>query len=192
MSQKVLIAFDDSENALRAVDYAAKVLAKDCRVTLFSVVQDTASICDLQSPELTPYFKSQQDSFCILEQKKHELLNAAQAKAKAILVASGFQESQIRLKSEAKKKGNCAGHRGRGAGRLRPDRVGPPGAGRHQGTLHGERFPEGAQPGPGDPDSHRQLKRLRLLRASSIPIPVSAVVMWPQSSKRGAGWTSVR
>jgi nucleotide-binding universal stress UspA family protein len=105
MSQKVLIAFDDSENALRAVDYAAKVLAKDCRITLFSVVQDTASICDLQSPELTPYFKSQQDSFCILEQKKHELLNAAQAKAKAILVASGFQESQIRLKSEAKKKG---------------------------------------------------------------------------------------
>jgi len=105
MSQKVMIAFDDSENALRAVEYAAKVLAKDCRVTLFSVVQDTASICDLQSPELTPYFKSQQDSFCLLEQKKHELLSVAQAKAKAMLVANGFPEDHIRMKTEAKKRG---------------------------------------------------------------------------------------
>ena len=105
MSQKVMIAFDDSENALRAVEYAAKVLAKDCRVTLFSVVQDTASICDLQSPELTPYFKSQQDSFCLLEQKKHELLSVAQTKAKAMLVANGFPEDHIRMKTEAKKKG---------------------------------------------------------------------------------------
>jgi len=105
MSQKVMIAFDDSENALRAVEYAAKVLAKDCRVTLFSVVQDTASICDLQSPELTPYFKSQQDSFCLLEQKKHELLSVAQTKAKAMLVANGFPEDHIRMKTEAKKRG---------------------------------------------------------------------------------------
>jgi nucleotide-binding universal stress UspA family protein len=105
MSQKVLVAFDDSENAMRAVEYVAKVLAKDCRITLFSVVQDTASICDLHSPELTPYFKSQQDSFCVLEEKKKQLLNAAQAKAKAILTANGFPPDQIRLKSEPKKKG---------------------------------------------------------------------------------------
>jgi nucleotide-binding universal stress UspA family protein len=105
MSQKVLIAFDDSKNAMRAVEYAAKVLAKDCRITLFSVVPDTASICDLHSPELTPYFKTQQDSFCVLEQKKQELLNAAQSKAKEVLAASGFQQDHIRLKSEPKKKG---------------------------------------------------------------------------------------
>jgi nucleotide-binding universal stress UspA family protein len=105
MSQKILIAFDDSDNAMRAVAYAAKVLAKDCRITLFSVVQDTSSICDLQSPELTPYFKSQKDSFCALEEKKRELLSAAQLKAKEILLASGFQPAQIRLKSEPKKKG---------------------------------------------------------------------------------------
>lgn len=105
MSQKIMIAFDDSENAMRAVEYVAKLLSKDCRITLFSVVQDTASICDMQSPELTPYFKSQQDSFCVLEEKKRQLLSAAQLKAKEMLAASGFKENQIRLKSEPKKKG---------------------------------------------------------------------------------------
>ncbi len=105
MSQKILIAFDDSENAMRAVDYVAKLLSKDGRITLFSVVQDTASICDMHSPELAPYFKSQQDSFCVLEEKKKQLLSAAQLKAKEILAASGFKEDQIRLKSEPKKKG---------------------------------------------------------------------------------------
>lgn len=105
MSRKILIAFDDSENAMRAVEYVAKLLSKDCRVTLFSVVQDTASICDLHSPELTPYFKSQQDSFCVLEEKKKQILSAAQVKAKAILAANGFADDQIRLKSEPKKKG---------------------------------------------------------------------------------------
>lgn len=63
MSQKILIAFDDSENAMRAVDYVARYLAKDCHVTLFSVVSDTAALCEMNSPELIPYFKAQQDSF---------------------------------------------------------------------------------------------------------------------------------
>jgi len=105
MSQNILIAFDDSENALRAVEYVAKYLTKQSRVTLFSVVPDTAALCDMNSPELTPYFKSQQDSFCILEDKKRELLSGAQSKAKAILVENGFKEDQVQIKSEPKKKG---------------------------------------------------------------------------------------
>ena len=105
MSQKVMVAFDDSDNALRAVAYIAKLLARDCRVTLFSVVPDTAAICEMQSPELTPYFKAQQDSFCALEEKKKEILTAAQIKARKLLTDSGFGEDQIVLKSEPKKKG---------------------------------------------------------------------------------------
>ncbi len=105
MSQKILIAFDDSENALRAVEYVARFMAKDCHVTLFSVVPDTAALCEMNSPELTPYFKSQQDSFCILEGKKRELLTAAQERAKALLTAQGFAEDRIEIKSEPKKSG---------------------------------------------------------------------------------------
>jgi nucleotide-binding universal stress UspA family protein len=105
MSAKVLIAFDDSENAMRAVDYVARFLAKDSRVTLFSVIPDTAALCDMNSPELTPYFKSQRDAFCVLEDKKKEILTGAQLKARTLLVANGFAEKQIQVKSGPKKKG---------------------------------------------------------------------------------------
>lgn len=105
MSAKILIAFDDSENAMRAVDYVARFLAKDSRVTLFSVIPDTAALCDMNSPELIPYFKSQQDAFCVLEDKKKEILTGAHLKARALLVTNGFGEKQIQVKSGPKKKG---------------------------------------------------------------------------------------
>jgi nucleotide-binding universal stress UspA family protein len=105
MSRKILVAFDDSDNAMRAVAYIANLLTKDSRITLFSVAPDTAAICELQSPELTPYFKAQQDSLCALEEKKREIISAAQLKAKALLMENGFKENQIRIKAEPKKKG---------------------------------------------------------------------------------------
>jgi len=105
MSTKILIAFDDSENAMRAVDYVARFLAKDSRVTLFSVIPDTAALCDMNSPELIPYFKSQRDAFCVLEDKKKEILTGAQLKARTLLVTNGFGEKQIQIKSGPKKKG---------------------------------------------------------------------------------------
>jgi nucleotide-binding universal stress UspA family protein len=105
MSPKILIAFDDSENAMRAVEYVARFLAKDSRVTLFSVIADTAALCGMNSPELIPYFVSQRDAFCILEDKKKEILTGAQLKARTILAANGFGEKQIQVRSETKKKG---------------------------------------------------------------------------------------
>jgi nucleotide-binding universal stress UspA family protein len=74
-------------------------------VTLFSVVPDTAALCEMNSPELIPYFKAQQDSFCLLEDKKRDLLGAAQARAKEALTAQGFAEERIEIKSESKKRG---------------------------------------------------------------------------------------
>ena len=105
MGQKILIAFDDSENAMRAVAYVARSFNKDNQVTLFSVLHDTAALCDMNSPELTPYFKSQQHAFCVLEDKKKDLVTEAQLKAKALLVESGFKEDQVQIKSEPKRKG---------------------------------------------------------------------------------------
>jgi len=64
MSQKVLIAFDDSDNAMRAVEYVAKILEKDCRITLFSVVR-TPHLFVTCTAGIDPYFKTQQDSFCV-------------------------------------------------------------------------------------------------------------------------------
>ncbi len=105
MGQKILVAFDDSENAMRAVEHLANNFKPDTTVTLFSVLLDTAGICQMDSKELTPYFRSQQSAFCTLEDKKKELVQEAMKKAKRILVNSGFDESNIRTKLEPKKKG---------------------------------------------------------------------------------------
>jgi nucleotide-binding universal stress UspA family protein len=105
MDKKILIAMDDSENALRAVEFIANNFSSDIKITLFSVVQDTAALCEMNSPELTPYFISQQKSFCQLEDKKHALVNAALQKGKQILIDAEFEEQNITIKAERKKNG---------------------------------------------------------------------------------------
>ena len=105
MANKILVAMDDSENALRAVEFIANSFTSENQITLFNVVQDTAVMCEMNSPELTPYFTSQQSSFCLLEEKKKELVITALEKSKKILLDAGFEEKNITIKSELKKKG---------------------------------------------------------------------------------------
>jgi nucleotide-binding universal stress UspA family protein len=105
MKKKILVAFDDSENAMRAVEFVATSFTPDHQVTLLSVIPDTAAICDMNSPELTPYFLSQQASFCSLEDKKKDLVGEAMTRAKETLLNRGFKEKNIAVKVRPKKKG---------------------------------------------------------------------------------------
>jgi nucleotide-binding universal stress UspA family protein len=105
MDKKILVAFDDSENAMRAVEYIAKNFATDNKITLLNVIQDTAALCDMNSPELTSYFKSQQSSFCTLEEKKKDLVDSALQKAQQKLIDAGFTKKNITIKAKNKKKG---------------------------------------------------------------------------------------
>jgi nucleotide-binding universal stress UspA family protein len=105
MGQKILVSFDDSENAMRAVEFIATSFTKEQEITLFSVIPDTAAICDMNSPSLTPYFISKQTEFCVLEDQKKELVNKALQKAKELLLKAGFEEKNITIKVGTKKKG---------------------------------------------------------------------------------------
>lgn len=105
MAQKILIALDDSENALRAVRYVADNFQNHTAVTLFSVLADTAGLCDMNSPELTPLFKAQQSSFCQLEDKKRSLVSEAGDKGRQILCDAGWDASYVTVKAEPKRKG---------------------------------------------------------------------------------------
>jgi nucleotide-binding universal stress UspA family protein len=105
MEQKILVAFDDSQNAMRAVEFIAGSFTKEHKITLLSIIPDTAAICDMNSPSLTPYFISHQVTFCALEDQKKELVNEALQKAKELLLKAGFEEKNITMKVETKKKG---------------------------------------------------------------------------------------
>jgi nucleotide-binding universal stress UspA family protein len=105
MAQNILIAFDDSENAMRAVEFVARSFKNDSKVTLFHVLQDTAALCELHSPELTEYFIAQQGNFCVLEAQKKKLIEGCMEKATALLVEAGFSGGNIKNKIEIKKTG---------------------------------------------------------------------------------------
>ena len=80
MGQKILVAFDDSENAMRAVGYIASSFSNDHKITLLSIIPDTAAICDMNSPSLIPYFQERQAFFCAIEDENKELVEEALAK----------------------------------------------------------------------------------------------------------------
>ena len=105
MNNKLLVAFDDSENAMRAVEFISKYFTSDHNITLFNVLPDSAVLCAMNSPELTPYFLSQKSSFCILEDKKKDLINEAMQKAVDKLVAAGFDKKNIEIKIENRRIG---------------------------------------------------------------------------------------
>lgn len=105
MAQKILVAFDESENAMRAVEFVAQTFTWDKKVTLFSVIPDTAALCYMNSPSLTPYFMAQKGAFCTLEEKKKDLLNEAQQRARKVLLDAGFKGQNIKAKVRTKKKG---------------------------------------------------------------------------------------
>lgn len=104
MSQRILVALDDSPNSLRTIDFIAKTFSPTHRVTLFSVYQDTAALCEMNSPELTPLFLAEQTNFCVLEDKKKQLLQDALNKAKDQLQAAGFEKEKIGIKIVPRKK----------------------------------------------------------------------------------------
>ena len=109
MKKKILVAIDDSENAMRAVEFITKSFTPDHRVTLFNVILDTATICDMDNPSLTPYFMAQKRAFCSVEDQKRTFVNEALQRAKELLIKAGFEEEHIVIKVESKKRGVAKG-----------------------------------------------------------------------------------
>jgi len=105
VGRKILAAFDDSENAMRAVEYIASSFSNDHKITLLSIIPDTAAICDMNSPSLIPYFQERQASFCAIEDENKELVEAALDKAKEVLLKAGFDEKNITTIARTREKG---------------------------------------------------------------------------------------
>ncbi len=105
MAKKLLVAFDDSENASRGVSFIADYFSRDVDVTLLSVVPDTAAVCNMNSPSLTPYFRDKQGAFCTIEDMKKQLLKDSLVSARDKLEAAGFEKERINTKVVSEDKG---------------------------------------------------------------------------------------
>lgn len=105
MKQKILVAFDSSDNAMRAVEFVARSFPTDNEVTLYHVLQDTAVPGGMHSPELTDYFISAQRSFRQLEEQWKKLAEEAMERAKTVLAAAGFPDANIRTRIEIRRRG---------------------------------------------------------------------------------------
>lgn len=105
MSQRILVAMDDSENAMRAVAYVADMFPADTKITLFHVMQDTAALCELTSPALTPYFVREQAAFCQLEDKRRQIIEENMEVARAKLIEAGFSADAVSTEVYTKKDG---------------------------------------------------------------------------------------
>jgi nucleotide-binding universal stress UspA family protein len=90
---------------MRSVEFIAQSFTHDNEITLYSVLPDTAAICEMYSPELTPYFLSQRDAFCSIEEAKKDLVEGAIKRAKDLLRKAGFEEKNVTVKMETQKKG---------------------------------------------------------------------------------------
>jgi nucleotide-binding universal stress UspA family protein len=105
VEKKILVAMDESANALRAAQFVAQSFTPDHKIILFHVIMDTPAVCKMNSPELTPLFLQQQINLCSIEEKKKELVSKAMTEAKRLLTQAGFPQKNITLKMEKLKRG---------------------------------------------------------------------------------------
>ena len=92
-SKKILIAIDNSENAIRAVDHAGFMLSgTDCQVTLFHTMRHLRRFVPLEvleeAPELEQLWKS----------KAGQEIEPYMKKAREMLLNAGLSETQISTK----------------------------------------------------------------------------------------------
>jgi len=103
MRQKILVACDDSKNAMRAVEHVARYFKQDSEVTLFSVIPDFDLKCLMDLTSLNPNQIEFHDSICSdLQKEKKRQVELLLKRAKNILLKSGFDEKNVKIKIDRK------------------------------------------------------------------------------------------
>lgn len=92
MSQRILIALDDSEVSLKVVEFAAKILSRNTDITLFSVVPSVDLLCELDRPFIKGFVsKNYPDYYQSIEREKKRLLEDTLQAGKQSLLEAGFK-----------------------------------------------------------------------------------------------------
>lgn len=105
MGNKVLVAVDNSKNALKAVRYVAKAVNPTSKVTMLSILPDPTAACELDGPSLAPIFKENTKAFCTMEDAKKAAVEGFMDEAKKTLVKAGLPSKNIAIRVRKKKVG---------------------------------------------------------------------------------------
>jgi nucleotide-binding universal stress UspA family protein len=103
MKTKCLVTVDNSEDALKAVNYVAKELDHSATITLLSVLPDPTPACRLDGPSLIPLFKQNIRTFCATEGAKKSAMEGFMEEAKKTLVKAGFPSENVSIRVRKKK-----------------------------------------------------------------------------------------
>ena len=99
MTQKILVALDDSANAMRAVEQTARAFLPDNQVTLYSVLPEVDFKCLMDLNALNRDQLELHYSLCEdMQKKKNEQVDLALKRAKNRLLQSGFLPKNIKVK----------------------------------------------------------------------------------------------
>ncbi len=105
MKKNIMIAFDDSENASRTVEFVGDFFSTECNITLYSIFLDSEAFLLMSSPDLSSYVIAEKNAFMQLDEEKKGSLKKAQEMAKEKLVKKGFRDEDIICRIEKIKNG---------------------------------------------------------------------------------------
>ncbi len=98
MPQNVLVAMDESESSMKAVDFIAKTFASGCRVTLLSIMRPVDLLCEMDTAALHGYLASHHPDYCrAVDEHKESALKSAQGAARRRLIDAGFSAEQVTI-----------------------------------------------------------------------------------------------
>jgi nucleotide-binding universal stress UspA family protein len=96
MPQKVLVAMDESENSMKAVDFVAKTFAAACRVALLSVLRPVDLLCEMDASALKGFLASHYPDYCReVDARKEAALKSALSAARQRLIDAGFGAENV-------------------------------------------------------------------------------------------------
>lgn len=106
MSQKILIAMDESEYSMKAVRYVADTVnPKAVEVTLFSVLPEAPGTGLEKEPSLHPVFASKMLELKGLTEEKRKMMESVTALARKVLEEAGIPDNKVIVKIQVKKVG---------------------------------------------------------------------------------------
>ncbi len=106
MSQKILIAMDESENSMKAVRYVADTVnPKVVEITLFSVLPEVPGTSLEKEPSLHPVFASKMTELKGLTEEKRKIMESVTESARKVLEEAGIPGKKISVKIQVKKVG---------------------------------------------------------------------------------------